>query len=180
MTKKIIALAMISVFAQANTYDSWYVGAGYDGVSVKKDLTKDYTIQATYGGFGDLSGFKGKVLYKFQQNKDYNFYCYGGFMYSSDEVTHKVNGGYGTSAKSEIDITTKGLEFGAGIEYDLRKTMNSNIPLFVSLELGYRASSADVDGKTTFDGYDNNVVINSSAEYDYSGVIGGLWIHYRF
>jgi len=35
--KRIIALAMISVFAQANNYDSWYVGVGYDGVSVKEE-----------------------------------------------------------------------------------------------------------------------------------------------
>jgi len=40
----------------------------------------------------------------------------------------------------------------------------------------FRAYAFDKVGTTWW----NLTVINSSAEYDYSGVIGGLWIHYRF
>jgi len=101
-------------------------------------------------------------------------------MYYSDSETTKVSGGYGTSAKSDVDITTKGVEFGVGVDHDLRKSMDMTLPIFISLEIGYRASNTDVDGKVTYSGYEYAPTINASADYDYSGIIGGLWFHYRF
>ena len=79
-----------------------------------------------------------------------------------------------------IQIFTKGAEFGVGVEYDLRKFMHNNLPIFVSAEVGYRATSTDVEGTTTYEGYNDNPVITGSSEYDYSGFIGGVWFFYRF
>jgi hypothetical protein len=178
--KKIIVISsilVISTLAHSAT-NSWYGGVGYDGISIKKDISSKYTLQATYGGFG-LSGFKGKVLYKFQNHKNYNLYGFAGLMHASSSVSSNASGG-GASVKSESESTTKGLEFGVGLELDLKKELKSNIPLFISIELGYRSSTTDVEGTTTANYRGQTGQAKGSASLDHSGVTGGLWIHYKF
>lgn len=175
-TIAIIAILAMSTLAHSAT-DNWYVGFGYDGVSVKKDIDKDYAMQVIYGGFGALSGLKMRGLYKFQKNKNYNLYGFGGLVYGSDSQTQKFSTQF-ISVKTETDITTKGVEFGAGIEYDLRQTMDNNIPLFVSIEVGYRASTTDMEVTSGAEGSGSSTGMTS--EIDHSGVIGGVWFHYRF
>jgi len=181
--KKTMAIGAILAMATMayGAADDWYIGAGYDGVSIKKDLTKEYTVQVSYGGFSDVAGFKGRVLYKFQNYRKYNLYGFGGLMYATDTVSSSTDAGYGTTLKTDADITTKGFEFGAGIEYDLQKGMRFEMPIFVSIEAGYRASSTDVSGKSSVSTqYDQYYTSTGSASYDYSGAFGGIWVHYRF
>jgi hypothetical protein len=180
MKKSVILSAILAMGTMVHASQDWYVGVGYEGFSIKKDITNDIAVQAAYGGLGDVSGIKIRGHYKFMKERMYDVYGYGGFMYYSDSETTKVSGGYGTSAKSDVDITTKGVEFGVGVDHDLRKSMDMTLPIFISLEIGYRASNTDVDGKVTYSGYEYAPTINASADYDYSGIIGGLWFHYRF
>jgi len=182
MKKTIVSAGILAISTMIyGASDNFYVGVGYDGVSLKKDFTEVYTAQISYGGFSQVSGLKGRILYKFKNNNRYNLYGFGGLMYATQNINKRINGGYGTSVKADADITTKGFEFGAGVEYDLQKNMHYDMPVFVSIEVGYRASSTDVAGKSTVSGpYSQNYTASSSASSDYSGPFGGMWIHYKF
>ncbi len=124
------------------------------------------------GGLGDVDGIRLRGIYKFQKNSHYDLYGFAGLAYSSKAT------GWNTTVTDKVDITTTGAELGAGIEFDLRNM--TNLPLYLSIEAGYRASSTDVDKKITVNGKYGNGSAKGSASYDYSGAIGGVWIHYEF
>jgi len=104
---------------------SWGVG-----LSAKKDITREITAQGiiTFGGI--LNQYSVRGLYKFQQKKDYNLYGYGSLGLWSW-------GGLG-SLSSE---NTVAFGAGAGLEYDLRKFLGQDLPLFWNIELGVAFAS---------------------------------------
>ncbi len=49
--RKLVALVVLAVstFAYAGN-SGWYIGGGYNGVSIKKDITPSFAAQIAYGG----------------------------------------------------------------------------------------------------------------------------------
>jgi len=152
IAKKVMALSATIAMAsttQVTANDDMYIGVqgSYPsfGLSVKKDIGKDYAVQGVLGALGDVTQFSVRGIYKFQKEKDYNLYGYGAVGFWSWGGTKAF--------KSESNV---GFGLGAGLEYDLRKVLGNAVPLFWNIELGANIVS--------FDNYDFSTV----------GIGGGL------
>ena len=125
----IVAMVLFTSTSFAKQGD-WYAGLQWYGLSGKYDMTNKLTAQGIVGlwGYSGLTSITGRVLYKFKQGRDYNFYGYGSLTSWS-------------WSNSYYDETVFGFGVGAGGEYDIRGIDRSFIPLFVSLDLGVQVAS---------------------------------------
>jgi hypothetical protein len=129
------------------------------GISGTYDLNQRLTGQAVVGAFGTLSTFSARGLYHFQREEKYSLFGYGtaGVWRHSFRIL-------GTSDSE----TSPGLGGGAGIELNWRGILDGNgsgnasgfPPLFSSIDLGFVAASFD--------------------NYNFSGMVIGAGLHYRF
>ena len=92
------------------------------GISVKKEMTDELTVQATLGGGGYYTVIGGRGLYKFKKDAAYDIYGFGGLAY--------INWKFLNVSESSV-----GYGAGAGIEYDVAKDIT------VNGELGFYGAS---------------------------------------
>jgi hypothetical protein len=127
------------------------------GISGLYDVNDRITAQAVVGAFGALSTLSGRGLYHFQREPSYTAYGYGtvGAWRHSFRLLHET--------QSE---TSLGLGGGAGIELNWRTILGNDSgestypPLFSSIDLGF--------------------VLANFARYNFSGIVIGAGMHYRF
>ncbi len=139
------------------------VGLGFQsswpayGVSGTYDLNQRLTGQAVVGAFGTLSTFSARGLYHFQREEKYSLFGYGtaGVWRHSFRVL-----------ETSENETSPGVGGGAGIELNWRGILDGSgngsgfPPLFSSIDLGFVAASFD--------------------NYNFSGMVIGAGMHYRF
>ncbi len=158
-----VLTSMAGELAAQSNGDVGRVGLGFQsswpayGVSGTYDLNQRLTGQAVVGAFGTLSTFSARGLYHFQREEKYSLFGYG----TAGVWRHSFRA-LGTS-QSE---TSPGLGGGAGIELNWRGILDGSgngsgfPPLFSSIDLGFVAA--------TFD------------NYNFSGMVIGAGLHYRF
>jgi hypothetical protein len=127
------------------------------GLSGVYDVSDRITAQAVVGAFGSLTTLSGRGLYRFQTEEKYSMYGFG-----TVGIWRHSFRGLGTSANE----TSPGVGGGAGIELDWRQILDASgngsgfPPLFSSIDLGFVAASFD--------------------NYNFSGLVFGAGLHYRF
>jgi hypothetical protein len=121
------------------------------GISGLYDLNEQITLQGIIGAFGTVTNLGVRGLYRFQTEDKYDLYGFGtAGLWSYD---------YSIDTENVI-----GFGGGAGIELDWRRILtpddNSFPPLFSSIDIGF--------------------VVADFEYYDFSGLVIGGGIHYRF
>jgi len=151
--KKIIHLLLLTSLTissiSANEGDV-YLGLQFPGISLKYDITDTLNIQGMAGVYRDLNIYTLRSNYKFQRKESYDLYAYG----EAGIIQWDARNSFENEA-----VPTFGA--GAGIEWSLSKVLESDIPLFFALEVGYSFAS--------FNNYGT-----------YSGLDFGGAIHYKF
>jgi hypothetical protein len=138
LKKSLVVIALLSTAANADKGD-FYAGIENHGLSAKYDVTDKITAQAIIGvwGYGDVTSFTGRGLYKFKEKEDFKFYGYGAIS----SLTWS-NDYYG-------DETVIGFGAGAGVEYDIRGLDPEFIPLYINFDVGMEVGSFDHYGGYT-------------------------------
>jgi len=169
----VILASSASIFAQQKQEEKkTKFGIGFQasipafGISGMMDLKDKVAIQAVLGPFGDLKTYTGKGIYRFKKEPTWNVYGYGtlgiwrctGYDVNSWDLNKTTE-------------TVLGLGAGAGIEYDWlilwkavfpKLSETSLPPLFFNLELGLSS------------------IKFKKIEEDFSDIIFGAGVHYRF
>jgi hypothetical protein len=145
--------------AQDGAEPSGRLGVGFQsswpayGLSGVYDVNERLTAQAVIGAFGSLTTLSGRGLYHFQRQEKYSLYGFGtvGIWRHS----------FRALGISESE-TSPGVGGGAGVELDWRRLLDDSgfPPLFSSIDLGFVAASFD--------------------NYNFSGMVIGAGLHYRF
>jgi len=149
--------------AQSGGEPNGRLGVGFQsswpayGLSGLYDVNERITAQAVLGAFGSLTTLSGRGLYHFQREEKYSMYGFGtvGIWRHSFQVLG--------SSESQ---TSPGVGGGAGLELDWRRLLDASgdgsgfPPLFSSIDLGFVAASFD--------------------NYNFSGLVIGAGLHYRF
>jgi hypothetical protein len=127
------------------------------GLSGVYDVSEKVTAQAVVGAFGALSTLSGRGLYHFQRQESHSLYGFG----TVGVWRHSWNFAGGSSSE-----TSPGIGGGAGVEFDWRNILNGSgngsdfPPIFSSIDIGFVAASFD--------------------NYNFSGLVIGAGLHYRF
>ncbi|TVR63918.1 MAG: hypothetical protein EA422_08110 [Gemmatimonadales bacterium] len=149
--------------AAAATPDPGRFGVGFQsswpayGLSGTYAVNERVTAQGVVGAFGSLTTLSGRGLYHFQKQEKYSLYGFG----TAGIWRHSFQ--FLGGSESE---TSPGLGGGAGIELDWRRLLDTGgdgsgfPPLFSTIDLGFVAASFD--------------------NYNFSGLVIGAGIHYRF
>jgi hypothetical protein len=156
------ALAQAPTGGQADAPDSKF-GIGFQsswpayGLSGIYDVNETLTAQAVLGAFGNMSTLSGRGLYHFQRAEKHSLYGFG----TLGLWRHSYN--FLGVSESESSV---GLGGGGGIELDWRRIIDADEPeptfprLYSSIDLGFVLASFD--------------------HYDFSGLVIGAGMHYRF
>ncbi len=127
------------------------------GLSGMYDLNDRLTAQAVLGAFGTLTTVSGRGLYHFQREEKYSLYGFG--------TVGVWRHSYRVIGVSESE-TSPGVGGGAGLELDWRRLLDGSgngsgfPPIFSSIDLGFVAASFD--------------------NYNFSGLVIGAGLHYKF
>jgi hypothetical protein len=127
------------------------------GLSGVYDLNERLTAQAVLGAFGSLTTVSGRGLYHFQRQPSHTLYGFG---------TVGVWRHSWSLAGSSSSETSPGVGGGAGVEFDWRSILGNSgngsefPPIFSSIDIGFVAASFD--------------------HYNFSGLVIGAGLHYRF
>jgi hypothetical protein len=123
------------------------------GLSALWDVSDTFTAQGVIGAFGGLTTLSARGLYHFQREEKYSLYGFGTFGIWRNS--------YNDLDRSESE-TSPGFGGGAGVDLDWRSIIGDDEfpPLYSSIDLGFVAA--------TFD------------HYDFSGLVFGVGLHYRF
>lgn len=126
------------------------------GLSGIYDVSDRITAQAIVGAFGSVTTLSGRVLYNFQKEPKHALYGFG----STGLWRHS----YRILGDSDTE-SVLGIGGGAGIELNWRAIVDDSpeptFPrLFSSFDLGFVAANFDY--------------------YDFSGLVFGAGLHYRF
>ncbi len=125
------------------------------GASVIYNTNSRISLQGIIGAFGTLKEYGGRVLYRFDQNKNLQPYAFGMAGAWSYDGYRIDNTGYGVAKTTE---TVPGFGAGAGVEY-----------FFESLpDLGFNAEIGM--GTAKF----------KEVNYSYSAISFGVGLHYYF
>lgn len=123
------------------------------GLSGIWDLSEKFTAQGVIGAFGGLTTLSARGLYHFQREEKYSLYGFGtpGIWRNSYRVLDR--------SESE---TSPGFGGGASIDLNWRSIVgdDESRPLYSSIDLGFVAATFDY--------------------YDFSGLVFGVGLHYRF
>lgn len=156
-------VAAEGIQAQASPDAPGRMGLGFQsswpayGLSGTYEVNEKVTAQGVIGAFGSLTTLSARGLYHFQREEKYSLYGYGtaGIWRHSFRII-------GVSESQ----TSPGVGGGAGVELDWRRLLDSEgngsgfPPLFSSIDLGFVAASFD--------------------NYNFSGLVIGAGLHYRF
>ncbi len=127
------------------------------GLSGVYDVNDRVTAQAVLGAFGALSTLSARGLYHFQREESHTLYGFG----TAGIWRHS----YTFTGGSESQ-TSPGFGGGAGVEFNWRNILNGSgngstfPPIFSSIDIGFVAASFD--------------------NYNFSGLVIGAGLHYRF
>ena len=102
-----------------------------NGISGVVRLDNDLSIQGIIDPFGILKTYSGRILYAFNEEKEYELYAYGSV---------------GAWSYSDVFYTETALGFGGGIgiEWDWRNYRNTLPPVYWNAELGLGFAGFDV------------------------------------
>lgn len=159
----LLFLPLQGLSAQEGAEPNGRLGVGFQsswpayGLSGLYDVNERLTAQAVIGAFGSVTTISGRGLYHFQREEKYSLYGFGtvGIWRHS----------FRALGNSESE-TSPGVGGGAGIELDWRGLLDASgngsgfPPLFSSIDLGFVAASFD--------------------NYNFSGLVIGAGLHYRF
>ena len=142
----VVATALLTSTVSAQEGD-WYGGVQLSGLSVKKDISNESTLQGivNFWGYGydvDVFSFTGRYIRKVKQEKNYNLYWVAGAGFATV-----------TANNTTLNSTAFYGEAGIGAEYDIRGLDRDFIPLFISAELdagfvsasGYGGAGVGID-----------------------------------
>lgn len=160
----VILILALCMSAPAQDRDDLKWGVGFQssfpawGISGSMDINETITAQAIIGFFSGLKTYAGRGLYRFKKEQYWEIYGYGMLgLWSYDGV--RFRSGVGLEDHTE---TVLGFGAGAGLEYDWRAFNPDLPPLFWNFELGV--------GFVEFD----------EVDYDFSALLIGVGVHYRF
>jgi hypothetical protein len=147
--KLISSMLVVSVLLTSSVSaqdGDWYGGVQLSGLSIKKDISNDSTIQGivNFWGYGydvDVLSVTGRYIRKVTQKKNYNLYWVAGAGVTTVSAS---NSNLGTAFHGEA---------GVGAEYDIRGLDKDFIPLYISAELdagfvsvsGYGGAGVGID-----------------------------------
>jgi hypothetical protein len=145
ISSMLVASALLSTTVSANEGD-WYAGVQLSGLSLKKDISNNSTLQGivNFWGYGydvDVFSFTGRYIRKVKQEKNYNLYWVAGAGVTTVSASNST---LGTAFHGEA---------GVGAEYDIRGLDRDFIPLFISAEIdagfvsvsGYGGAGVGID-----------------------------------
>lgn len=158
-----LVVALLSAGQVEAQDDASRFGVGFQsawpayGVSGLYDVNDRITAQAIVGAFGTLTTLSGRVLYDFQQAPKHSLYGFG--------TTGVWRHSYSVLGDSDTESSFSA-GGGAGIELDWRAIVDgdSDEPTFPRL----------------FSSFDLSFVAASFDFYDFSGLVFGTGLHYRF
>lgn len=145
LSTALVATALLTSALSAKQGD-WYGGVQLSGLSLKKDITNNSTVQGivNFWGYGydvNVLSFTGRYIKKVQQKRYYNLYWAAGAGVTTVTGNHSS---LGTAFHGEA---------GIGAEYDVRGLDKGFIPLFISAEIdagfvsvsGYGGAGVGID-----------------------------------
>jgi hypothetical protein len=156
----VVALAMAG---EAQGQEESRFGVGFQsawpayGLSGLYDVNDRVTAQAIIGAFGTVSTLSGRLIYDFQQQPKHALYGFG-----TTGVWRHSYSVLGVS-DSESSFSAGG---GAGIELDWRAIVDGD--------------AAEPTFPRLFSSFDISFVATSFEFYDFSGLVIGAGLHYRF
>ena len=129
--KSIVKLLIVSLLITSSISakeGDWYAGVQLNGLSVKRDISNNSTLQGivNFWGYGydvNVLAFTGRYIRKVRQRRFYNLYWVAG---AGVVAASSNNSSLGTAFH---------VEGGIGAEYDIRGIDRGFIPLFISGEL---------------------------------------------
>ncbi len=159
----LLLTAAEGIQAQASPDAPGRMGLGFQsswpayGLSGTYEVSEKVTAQGVIGAFGSLTTVSARGLYHFQREEKYSLYGFG----TAGIWRHS----YRIIGVSESQ-TSPGVGGGAGVELDWRRLLDADgsgsgfPPLFSTIDLGFVAASFD--------------------NYNFSGLVIGAGLHYRF
>jgi len=129
--KTLIIAALLTSTLHANEGDI-YAGLEWYGLSGKYDVSDKITAQAIVGawGYGNLTSYTGRGIYKFKQKDDYALYGFGSV------TSWTWDNGFDNES-------VFGFGAGAGVEYDIRGLNPELPPIYLNADLGLQVASFD-------------------------------------
>ena len=156
-------LLLVSSVAFAQEEKETKFGIGFQssfpayGISGMLDVGPNISVQGILGAFGDLKTFAGRGIYRFRKEPYWNTYGYG--MIGVWSYPWYKWEGWNFVEKTE---TTMGFGAGVGIDYNWQGWSPDLPPIWWNLELGI--------GMVEFE----------DADYNFSTIMFGVGVHYRF
>jgi len=141
----LLTTALLTTTVSAQDGD-WYGGVQLSGLSIKKDISNNSTLQGivNFWGYGydvDVFSFTGRYIRKVKQERYYNLFWAAGAGITTVSAS---NSNLGTAIHAAA---------GVGAEYDVRGLDRNFIPLFISAEIdagfvsvsGYGGAGVGID-----------------------------------